>query len=268
MTVEIPPHNRYNPDRRDRPDLFELGLELNKQIGNLRLEFVKRLYDGRPIAELYRIGLTGIHLHVAPKLIGQERLFHICCRLRSKTQLKDDLTVKLNESEFPMLVWIRQVSEDARPFTTFVQLQALNVCDMRGVESLEPPFLNGQREAILGVINRKLRAILNLTRVENGERIDEIVETGAEIVNGFPTKNASEWRNWRGKCEDWLSGVRIVLDRSIIRVVVSAETIDQEFKFLQVFPCPLYSEIGVIERLAHEIRLQKDKQNVDCFSLT
>ena len=46
-------------------DSLELRLERSKRLGNLQLDYLKRLGNQEPIGKSYRCGVTELHVHFA-----------------------------------------------------------------------------------------------------------------------------------------------------------------------------------------------------------
>lgn len=171
---------------------LELRLERIKRLGNLRLEYLQRFYNGLPIAEGYANLRLVLHMHcVARGLV-------ICALYRGSpgngVQVSDgesqlDRELALEPYEMPVFVWVGQVSESSRPLASVVRLQPLYLCDMRGVDSLEEGLLPSQ-EAVWRISDRKLCAVFGTSGVVLGEGIDEVIEGCPEIVDNFPRKDA------------------------------------------------------------------------------
>src|SRR5258708_36465697 len=113
---------------------LEVRLEISKRISNLRFELLKRVYDGRAIVEGYEKGEVECHVHGTQQgrignskrndrpldsLWGKEfcGVFSARCR---------DGAVMGLHGEMPMLVWIRDGSEEARPVDSIIRLQPLD----------------------------------------------------------------------------------------------------------------------------------------------
>ncbi len=146
---------------------IELRLERSKRISNLKLDFLKRLHDRHTFAELYCDGMVELHVHFADKGMS--------CATYRKIQggkfgiagcVQHSNHIALNDREFPMLVWVRDLAECFRPLASFVRLQPLDYCYMGGIDALEPASLNPMRESLWRVFNGKLCSVLRDAGIE------------------------------------------------------------------------------------------------------
>src|SRR3954470_11279043 len=130
-------HGRQTPTLGGATDL-ELRLERVKRLGYLRLEYLQRFFDRRPIFERYLRGEMEIHTHLQPTAVnvdrkGSSRQPELCVYLRVVDAVDRDLRhVKCGAErrEAPMLVRVGQVAESCRPVRSLVGLQLLDRCQM------------------------------------------------------------------------------------------------------------------------------------------
>jgi hypothetical protein len=221
------------------PDSLELRLERIKRLGNLELDFLKRLYDRRPVRELYEEGSYDLHVHA---VADGER---ICIRLKADRTAYGN--VGLCRSQPSMLVWVGNVLQGCRPVVSTIRLQPLDSCFVRGVHSAEPSSLHPSREVTVSAFDGKLCHREIEAGIEAGETEHKIVEGSAEIVANVSNDSAHPRRDIRcfevGICAsppfklhlDW--GATIDLDGA-----------DDSFKLINVIACPAYPLPRPIQR--------------------
>lgn len=215
-------------------NLLELRLERLKRLGNLRLEYLQRIYDWRSVGERYVMGACNVHVHIR-RPNGVAVCFVYRWRLSSTTPVIEGPGFQ-ESREMPVFVWIREGAKEFRPVASFVRLQALDACYMGIVDTLQER-VTVTRKILWCVVDRELRSILGVPGVQPGEGIDEIVEGGAEIVDRFPNQDARSWfdqldaDNVRG-----CSGDELTLDGSI-RIVLP-QGIEEGTQLRKMFLCP------------------------------
>src|SRR2546423_643892 len=111
------------------PTSLELRLESIKYRGDLRLEYLKRFYDGRPILEQCLNGDVTLHVH---GFIANRPY----CLTHRRAILRDGETDK-RESEVNMLIRIRNVLQPAYPNTAIERLEPAYRCLVFTRNSLE-----------------------------------------------------------------------------------------------------------------------------------
>ncbi len=112
---------------------LELRAKRINHEGDLSLQNIKRFYDGASIAEEYAHGLASFHFHVGSVRPYASEYFSASVRDMGTA------TASLS-SEFPMLVWIGNVTKGFRPIDSFVRLVRLDRVYVRGREVSEWPF--------------------------------------------------------------------------------------------------------------------------------
>jgi hypothetical protein len=236
------------------PDLssLKIRIEHKNRISNLRMEFLKRLYDRRSIAELYRDGKVELHCHF---LTGDR----VACALFRPRDIKETQSVGVWENikgegtfvhnKSDVFINIGQVAKNFRPFATSIRLQRLDRCFMGGIEAVEPSSLLPVRESLLFVLNGKLSVGGDFAAIEDCEFIDEIVESAAEVVTNFSGKNAPRQRNdgLLGVDERrFAAGLRVKLNNNRIQLLLP-EQVNLAHKITKVFSCLIYPGEGAGE---------------------
>ena len=168
-----------------RPKISDIEKRLAriKHVGNLQLQQLQCLYDGRPhvIAENYRRGILDLHLHFVRHLDGLAS-GSFCLNFREGSEIHFDI-VGPNSDWTSMLVRIGEVAERAEPIISIVRLQVLNQCDFFFAESFKlgrnPPL-----ELIFSVAYRKLQArIIDVRMSPLSERTHHIVQGDQKRLN-------------------------------------------------------------------------------------
>src|SRR5229473_1023637 len=126
---------------------------------------------------------------------------------------------------------------------------------MRVADSLEPsPFPS--LEVLWPIYDRKLCAVLGLSRVVFGESIDKVIKRGPHVVRNLPDDDAQhERRLGAGEVHEFsrLAGrLRFEIQpRGLALFVDKGVTTPPEIS--KVFLCPIEPSEGVIKRMGHEV---------------
>ena len=155
----------------------EITLEELKRINNAKCNYLKRLSDQRPIWELYAAGEADLHIHFAmdgmfcatyTALNGGES--------GASTGIANGANFAGYVGQLPVFVPIAGVTEKRRPLASIVRLKHLNLCEMRGVDALEPGIFaslkalflcfDGASEVITNLTNQNSCANVNCGRVD------------------------------------------------------------------------------------------------------
>lgn len=224
---------------------LELRLEHSKRLSNLRLEFLKRLYDGLPVVERYLQGKVELHVH----FLARDRM--LCARYFSRqiekleplsVSPKLDLKSPLVKSEVSMFVGVGDIPQFGRPITSSVRLHSLNSCYMSGIEAVEPSTIFPPLEALSLIFNRKLSAINNLPGIEDSKLIDEIIEGGTKVVANLADDDAKIDRNRNVPMHDELrfaEMLRVCIPSPATGLFLFVpEGFDSCYKIKNVFLCP------------------------------
>ena len=232
------------PDRAGAPELSSLKFRLEhlKRLGNLRLDFLKSLYDRRPISELYERGDIHICVHFRSTI-------ELCAKYRAlglrrggerpgkriATRFSNDL----HRDEVPVFVGVGNFLEDLRPLASAVRLQPLDFCPMRGVHAAEESkLLYPSLEILLSVFNRKLCPLEVESGIEGGEIKDKIVKSSAQIIANLTNQNADAQRDfWRTKGHNIHDSVRLLRFNDLSIPLVFKE-LNLPFELLKMFACP------------------------------
>jgi hypothetical protein len=166
---------------------LKIRLERLKHASNLRLDFLKRLYDRRPIAELYASGEHCLHIHF--RSVGSFCATYRAGHIREIGDMglidnvKRQFVFGLGRDKVDVLVGVGKVLKDGRPLTSTVRLQRLDCCHMRGIEAIQPSSPYPPFEALLAAFDRELSSFDNAPGIEAGEFKDEVIEGRSQIVD-------------------------------------------------------------------------------------
>lgn len=229
----------------------ELKIEINKRLSNARIDFIKRLYDRRPVVEQYLDGDCDIHVHFTTG-IHRWCANYISCRAAG-VSVKGDAPSDVDESV--VLVEVVEVPEHRDPVASLVRLQTLDHCNMGFVDALEVG-VTPSGEAIGVAFNRELSARWLSISSQEGKSVDEIIQRAAEIVTNFTNQNrAGDWdRKGRPLAdtrpyEEIVRRIRIKLGYEAVFVLFGDDV--QFFpQITKVFLCPVYSPAGAIKAVA------------------
>ena len=174
---------------------LEFRLESLKRTSNASLNFLKRLFDRRSVAELYLQGDVDLHVH----FLTRNGVF--CARLCAfniekaqpvsrREHVKSKST--LVEMKAPVLIRVGKIPKEWRPVATLIRLEPLDCCYMSRIEAIEPTSLLPERKSLLLAFDWKLRALNNPAGIENSQLINQIIEGGSEVVANLPNKDAKE----------------------------------------------------------------------------
>lgn len=233
---------------------LEIRLERIKRRSNLALDYLKRLYDWRPVGELYVSGEIELHVHFLTSGGMACARFH--ARNTEKSQavrIGENLQLKktVESCEFTVLVGVGNLPERLSPIASTVWLERLDCCHMRGIEAVEPSTLLAPREALWLVFNGELSAIDNATAVKDGKLINEIIECGAEVVANLSNDYADNQRDRHHLAEanlDLIRSFKIEIPGNKLLLFVP-EGFDNGHKLSKVFFSPLNPGISPIKRV-------------------
>jgi len=160
--------------------LVEQNLERIKYPANLRLQYLKSIYDGRPIFERYLTGDARIHLHCLWKSTPFCRE-EICICVAKRTASKCG-TCGPYFYEVPMLVCVGQNPKKAQRIVSIIRLQSLNQCAVFDADSFKVS-LNPTAKLLWRIVDRKLCALSRLPIVKFRQGVDHLVQGRAESHN-------------------------------------------------------------------------------------
>src|ERR1022692_4923347 len=143
----------------------------------------------------------------------------------------------VNNRQVTMLVGIRDIPEDADPSAAFKWLQPLDRCLVR-FRKRPDPITASLFPALWRTFNGKLRALCDLSRVEERQLENEIIEGGSQIVSGLTDENGNDL--WNGLIRACRNGRDLI---SSARVCIGLEPDVRNFPLdiVDVFLCPAYS---------------------------
>ena len=254
---------------------LELRLEFVKNLGNLRMEYLKRFYDGSSVIERYLKGDISIHVHGIVTGVDSH-MKEGCLTLNARVQddgalgnwvNREGLSGSDNRQGF-MLVWIGESLESARPVTTITRLQAFNAClvGVRKPSKITPIISNGSTllptpthiPSMFSIFDRKLCSLLNLPRIQNGKFVDQIIKSSPKVVYDLADEDAQYQRNGRLPQVD----CEVATDAWVYvplywRTEDAIEGRTFAFEPRQMLFCPTYSLISAIEWM-HSKTIQRN----------
>ena len=207
-----------------------------KHLGNLELELLKRFYERQIVGEQYRDCRLDIHVH---GFVGRRAACLVITAVEGHSRSPE-------ANVAPVLVRIGEVSEEGNPVASVVWLQGLNRCLVGGRKTLE--IVPTSDESLRLIFNRKLRALLNLSRIKDGKFVDQVVQGSAQVIQDFPDAQSGG---------DGQSVSTVIYDCSgrVLRVEAPFRwryvgLLNRKFVFQprQILLCPTYSRIGPVDR--------------------
>ena len=237
----------------------KLRFERLNRVSRLRDETFKRFFndvaDGHSVmfADRYRYekGTDELHLHF-------EAIRPFCLFLRADVNVDGRIEAVCDHfdpkraafwSEFSMLVWIGDRSENLRPIASVARLQALNSCDMCWANA-DKSTLYASRKFLWSVINRELSVLLDHPRITQREFKNKIIEGCPEIVDALSNEDTEERRKFdlaRGmEYVNVIRRLRVEMNDRTLKVVLP-EKFDLPLQLSKVFFCPLDPLKGAVE---------------------
>lgn len=245
------------------PESLELRLERINRVGDLRLEYLKRLYDGRSIIEGYETGNVELHVHGRFTILcdfdieHDSRLevgaghgmrdSHVCGVV---THFLRDGLVMFTDSESPMLVWIGDGSESFRPTDSVIRLQFLDQCRMSVINAAQVG-LAPSLESVWRVLDRELSSVLDCPAIQSGQFVDQEIESGSQMIDDFTDKDRHVRRHFDKTLESYCGRERLLIKLKVTdgQFTFSVEELlGNGFEVDQVFVCPIDPRISAVKR--------------------
>lgn len=232
---------------------LELRIEAVKNAGNLFFEYLKRFNDRTPIIEQYLQGMLTLHIHGL--LAGRPY-----CLGLAKTEGDSDTWI--SNEKMAMFVGVGQLPKGARPFAASKWLQPLDSCLVSDAEtfqivSMYPGFL--LIPSLWPTFNRKLRALLDFPRIQDGELVNEVIKGRPHIVDCFTDEDANA--RWYVR----IDGIHEHAgepgwDTNGNLWVRLPEGVQHPLQVTQVLICPSYSRITIVKRWLHGVSLEYEER--------
>lgn len=234
--------------------LLELRLETIKSLDNTEYELLKCFYDGRSISEDYLKRENILHVH---GLAGKRGFCAVYLRADNKRAI--------DNGKSSVFVRVGDISKLSRPLASVERLQPLDSCDVFRADSSEifafPLAFDSADSAVKplgGVLNRKLRSPYLLLRIEAGQLINKIIESGSKVVDDFTNKNAELLRYGNRATSDIADKDELVafdgaphtlvINRNAICLAL-AKDVNPSFELIEALACPIDPPISAIQRL-------------------
>jgi hypothetical protein len=230
----------------EQGESLELRLERIKRVGNLRLDYLKRVYQGEPFVECYLNHILEIHTHLVFEGIGVCGVYRIL--------LGSDENSVLQEKEIIVFCEVAEDGKESRPAASVVRLQLLDCCDMRIADTFKGTP-SGFLELLWSVGDRKLCSLLPGSAVENSKLPNHVIECGTEAIGSLSRDNSDPNANHGiGVTNlpgfDRLAGayrsLRLKLDDSGLSLF-SSDLIMENLKLGKVFAAPSDLSVGAFE---------------------
>jgi len=227
--------------------LLKLGSESFDNFGDFMLEYLKRLYDKRPIFERYVEGEIEVHLHFDWNGSGW------CFRYRGLNDGHGGLPSRKQDTEVFVFVFIGEGPQCASPFASIARLVLLDHCDMFSADAVKEG-LEASRESLYRIFDRKLRSRLLNTRIETRQVEHQVIQGAAEIVNDLTGDGGKQQRNLDhgGGLKDRLSDMKVVIGAEAILADLS-QVREPLLQIKQMFTCPIYSCVTPDEVVVHGV---------------
>ncbi len=213
----------------------EQRIELIKNRGQMGLDLVERFSGIASPLQGYLVGRIELHIHLSSTGDG------ICLRCRDGR----NQTVRLDLDEMPMLIFVGEFVENLEQRETIIRLKPLNQCDLFGCQMLQAPLTGPVRsfgEILFALADRKLSSLLFLSSIMKGKIVDDVIQRDAGM-KGILTYEASPfWRNLQKQVRQSLEAITLKLSKWGLECTINPP-LDQQFKLVELFPCPLYSDL-------------------------
>lgn len=216
---------------------LELHAKHIKYQGDLSLKFLERFYNRTAIFEQKGRDKYSLHLH------GRTNTTRLCIRMH--TSIPRDAAMR--DDETPMLIRIGEFLKVSGPLTTFERLELAQYCLVFGRNPAQLRMLSGGRPIsnqfvllpplLWPVFNRKLRTVLDFSRIQEGKFMDQVIKRGPQVINGLTDQDIQDW---------WNRWIRIDgQDRNLRSANVKIG--DSTFKLDQMLISPSYSRESIIK---------------------
>ena len=237
--------------KNDKPlfGLFQDRIELANYIFDLRIKNLQRFADRRSIVEKYIGGLIEIHAHaLCAQSLSDGFAHRVCFRLRNvgtQSHLGSHKVADCGElNKVSVFVDVGQ-SVQKLEMAALVRLEPLDHCAMFVREMFETacPILGKE---LWSIIDRKLSAILDRTRIDAGQHENEMIQRCPKMENHLANKNEEVRQRLLVDSEVFASNAIFIIGDS--NLDCSLTQIGRErFQFGQLFLCPFNPELGLLK---------------------
>jgi hypothetical protein len=241
----------------DKTLVFKDRIEFANYISHLRMEYLKRFADRRPIIEQYLRAAIVIHAHFAKSTVNgcHDR---VCLRYRRVQAQIDSFGGETAHNgpfhEVPVFIDVGE-SVQKLEVRSVVRLEPLDQCDVFVAEMFETarPIL---LKELWSIIDRKLSAILLVPRMDTSANKNNVVERCAKVENDL-ANDQKPLRIDPGIAKELLQNM-LCLVRGQITIRESgieyafADLSEERFQLRQLFFCPTMPEMRLLKE-AHLI---------------
>ncbi len=156
-------------------------------------------------------------------------------------------TTRLDLGEVSMFIFVGKFVENLEQREAIVRLKPLNQCDLFGCQMLQAPATGPVRpfgEILFALADRKLSSRLLLSSIVKGEIIDDVIQCGAGMKGILAYEASPFWRNLEKQVTQSLKAITLKLSDGGLECAINPP-LDQQFKLVELFPCPFYSDLGL-----------------------
>jgi hypothetical protein len=221
---------------------LEQRLELLNQLGALKLQYLKRLYERKPVWERY---LGGELLHVHGSNVNAS--IGVCATFQRDTNTPDILCPLDNKMR--MLVFVGQNPQTCKPIRTIVRLNPLEQCDVYVADAFEK-CITMTPKRLFAIFNRELDEMADLLRagVLEGNQCRKIIEGRTEAIGELADDHPKFRRSILGAINVRLDSFDTA--RPDINVIgnqfrIAANVFDPILQIRQMFMCPAHLTFDV-----------------------
>lgn len=227
----------------------ELRIEISKCLSNAGFDFLKRLADGRSLAEQYLNGDGHIHVHFSSG-VARWCADYICCGTRDI--IARNINSPFNVYESIVLVEVVKASQVCEPVPTIIRLKSLDNCYMGLTDPFEISVTPSFKSLSLS-FDRELRARWLAVCVEERESVDKIIKSASQIVANLSNQNCHP-RGHANDCglsnarpyEKVVGRIGVVVGNEGISVFIG-EGSELPVKIEKVFLCPTYTQESAVK---------------------
>lgn len=223
-----------------REDL-ELRLKKLNRIFDAGMQEMKNTRERRiPVFQPYCEGLRNINVYFA----AVDEFFIATYRAMPNP---DQFRIG-NQTQFPVLVWIRDVAQGFRPFISSIWLKRFDHVPMGLADAIQPTLNNRietniaitRRFSGLTIFDRKLGSVLDYARILKCQFEDKIVQRCPEIMNGITDREREILRDgW--KFNRGIEHTLVLSDDAILAFI--PKSLDQTVNLLDISICSADAEL-------------------------
>ncbi len=212
------------------------------------MELAKRFSGITSPAQAYLEGTMELHIHLSAAGDG------VCVRCLDRSGHAGRFDV----SEMSMLIAVGQLVEHLEQREAMVWLKPLNQCDLFGCQMLQGAGATSIRpfwEILCALADRKLSALLLGMGVMQGKIENDVIQCGTCMKGVLTNEASSFWRNLEQQVCQNLHSIIVRFSDGNLECIIHPP-LNEQFKLVELFPCPFYSDLRRDERVHAELSLQ------------